>query len=201
MFITFEGGEGVGKSTQISLLQSHLQSIGKNTVITREPGGTKLAEIIRKMVVDGELAYDGLLEYSLIAAARRDHINTVIKPALASNRYVLCDRFYDSSVVYQGIGKGLDLDLMWHIHQLFSDGLLPDLTILFDLDVNTANKRISKRKGEMNHYDKQSLDFHNRIREGFLAQAQNNLTRIKIISANQSVEEISQQVIKLLEHH
>jgi len=200
MFITFEGGEGVGKSTQIALLTQYLQQQGKQVVSTREPGGTDIANKLRAIMLSEEELQDSLLEYTLMAAARRDHLMKVINPSLASGKWVLCDRFYDSSIVYQGLVKQLDLTLMQKIHDILSGGLLPDLTILIDLDPESAQLRIGSREGDLTHYDKKNLDFHHKIRNGFLHLAEKHSNRIKTISAIGTKEEVHLRVIKLLEH-
>lgn len=191
----------MGKSTQIEMLKQHLQQQGKQVIATREPGGTELADKLRAIVLSGDGLSDSLLEYTLVAAARRDHIINLIKPALAAGKWVLCDRFYDSSLVYQGIVKQLNLQVMQQLHDILSEGLLPDLTILLDLDPTSAQLRVGARKGELNHYDKQDLSFHHKIRNGFLDIAQRNPARIKIIQAFSSPEEVHQEVIKLLAPH
>lgn len=199
MFITFEGGEGVGKSTQIELLKQHLQRQGKEVVSTREPGGTELADKLRAIILSGEGVDDPLLEYTIVATARRDHIINLIKPALAAGKWVLCDRFYDSSVVYQGLVKQLDLKVIKQLHDILSEGMLPELTILLELDIESAQQRIGSRKGELTHYDKQGLSFHQKIRNGFLQIAQQNPERVKLIDGLGSQEDVHERIVKLLE--
>lgn len=198
MFITFEGGEGVGKTTQINLLKQYLQQQGKKVVATREPGGTLIANKLRAILLEATELEDPLLEYAIIAAARRDHVISLIKPSLDAGAWVICDRFYDSSVVYQGIAKHLDLEIMGEIHKLLTNNLTPDLTILFDLEPTSAQNRINTRTGDLTHYDKKGIDFHHQIRNGFLQIAANEPRRVRVISADDSIEAIHTHVKNVL---
>lgn len=201
MFITFEGAEGVGKSTQIKLLQQHLESLGKSVVLTREPGGTQLAEKLRSMLLENEGIKDVLIEYLILATARRDHILNLIKPSLNAGKWVLCDRFYDSSVVYQGMLKGLDLSLMERLHAEINNSLFPDLTIVLDLEPETSSKRLEGRTEELTHYDTKGIEFHKGVREGFLSVAKQNQQRIYVIDAQGSVDDVHARIVKLVKPH
>ena len=168
MFITFEGLDGSGKSTQCKKLVSALESKGHRVVLTREPGGTALAEKIRNLLLENDGVSDPLTEYLLFTAARVDHINKVIKPALEGGKIVICDRFYDSSVIYQGVLKGLDLAVMESVYNTAIGDFKPDLTIFIDITPELAIERSSKRVGTENHYDNIRLEKLAKMREGYL---------------------------------
>jgi len=198
MFITFEGGEGVGKSTQIELLRQYFYQQGKLVITTREPGGTAFANKLRTIMLEQEL-HDPLTEYSLIATARRDHILNLIKPKLDDGYIVLCDRFFDSSIVYQGIVKGLAVNKMNQLHDIINENFLPELTILLDMEAEHAQQRVFSRQEKMNHYDAKNSDFHKKIREGFLQLASLSPHRIKIISADGEPHTVHQNIVNSLE--
>jgi dTMP kinase len=201
MFITFEGAEGVGKSTQIKLLQQHLERVAKSVVLTREPGGTQLAEKLRSILLENEGIKDALIEYLILATARRDHILKVIEPSLKAGKWVLCDRFYDSSIVYQGMLKGLDLNLMERLHTEINNSLFPDMTIVLDIEPESSNQRLVARTEELTHYDTKDISFHKSVREGFLFVAKQNQQRVHVIDAHGSVDDVHARIIKLLEPH
>lgn len=201
MFITFEGAEGVGKSTQIKLLKHHLERAGKSVVLTREPGGTDLAEKLRSMLLENEGIQDALIEYLILATARRDHILNLITPSLNAGKWVLCDRFYDSSVVYQGMLKGVDLSLMKRLHAEINNSLFPDLTIVLDLEPEASNKRLEGRTEELTHYDTKDIEFHKCVREGFLSVAKQNQQRVSVIDAQGSVDDVHARIVKLVKPH
>ena len=165
MFITFEGGEGTGKTTQINILKKYLEDQGLEVIITREPGGVISAENIRAVIFDNEI--DPITETMLYAAARREHYIKKIKPALDAGKIVICDRFIDSSIVYQGIVRGVGVDLVENINKYAINNVEPDLTIFFDLDPETGLKRVSLRNEQMNRFDNESLDFHLKVRKGY----------------------------------
>lgn len=201
MFITFEGAEGVGKSTQIKLLQQHLERVAKSVVLTREPGGTQLAEKLRSILLENEGIKDALIEYLILATARRDHILKVIEPSLKAGKWVLCDRFYDSSIVYQGMLKGLDLNLMERLHTEINNSLFPDMTIVLDIEPESSSQRLVARTEELTHYDTKDISFHKSVREGFLFVAKQNQQRVHVIDAQGSVDDVHARIIKLLEPH
>jgi dTMP kinase len=186
-FITFEGGEGTGKSTQLGLLDEWLRTLGHRTVLTREPGGTPLAEAVRALLLDPELAPDGLSEIFLLEAARRDHVERIVRPALAGGAVVLCDRFTDSSLVYQGFVRGLGWDEVARLNRLATGGLDPDLTLVFDMDPEAAlvraHSRNSKGTGSESRLDDEPAAFHQKVREGFLELARREPDRVRIIDA------------------
>jgi dTMP kinase len=190
-FITFEGGEGGGKSTQIGLLREYLKSEGHEIVVTREPGGTPIAERIRTLLLDPEnTALTPLAELMLYEAARAQHVGELIAPALEAGKIVLCDRFCDSTVAYQGAGRSLSGESVYALNELATHGLMPDITLLMDLPPETGLNR-AKGDAQGDRIEKESIDFHTRVREGFLLLAENHPERIHTIDALKSVEEIS----------
>lgn len=199
MFITLEGGEGSGKSTLISKLKSHFESQGRDVIVTREPGGSQFAEELRQLIFKHDI--DALTEMLLFAAARRDHLNRVIKPALNDHKIVICDRFIDSSLVYQGM-QSSEKDI-YHkvedINQLVSESHnLIDVTLLLDIDPKIGLERISTNNRDTNSYDERSIDFHQSVREGYLKLAKQYPDRIKIINANQSKDCILEESLNHL---
>lgn len=195
MFITFEGGEGTGKTTQINILKKYLEDQGLEVITTREPGGVISAENIRTVIFDNEI--DPITETMLYAAARREHYIKKIKPALDAGKIVICDRFIDSSIVYQGIVRGVGVDLVENINKYAINNVEPDLTIFFDLDPETGLKRVSLRNEQMNRFDKESLDFHLKVRKGYnlLSKARN---RFILIDASKSIEDVTKQIINIM---
>ena len=195
MLITFEGGEGTGKTTQINILKKYLEDQGLEVIITREPGGVTSAENIRAVIFDNEI--DPITETMLYAAARREHYIKKIKPALDAGKIVICDRFIDSSIVYQGIVRGVGVDLVENINKYAINNVEPDLTIFFDLDPETGLKRVSLRNEQMNRFDKESLDFHLKVRKGYnlLSKTRN---RFVLIDASKSIEDVTKQIINIM---
>ena len=195
MFITFEGGEGTGKTTQINILKKYLEDQGLEVIITREPGGVISAENIRAVIFDNEI--DPITETMLYAAARREHYIKKIKPALDAGKIVICDRFIDSSIVYQGIVRGVGVDLVENINKYAINNIEPDLTIFFDLDPEIGLKRVSLRNEQMNRFDKESLDFHLKVRKGYnlLSKTRN---RFVLIDASKSIEDVTKQIINIM---
>ena len=191
-FITFEGGEGVGKSTQVKRLLQNLQRHDIEAVRTREPGGTPKAEAIRSFILQGRSESWGAgAEAVLFAAARLDHVNQLIAPNLANGTWVLSDRFHDSTRAYQGLTGGVDDRLIDALESLALDGHAPDLTIILDMDPVAAFKRVADRAVEDglaltgDRFEKEELDWHIRLRDGFLAIARDNPDRCVVISAAQ----------------
>ncbi len=176
VFIAFEGPEGAGKSTQLRHLQRRLQRAGLEPVVTKEPGGTLLGERIRELVLlEPDLDITPLSEFLLYSASRAQLVQDVIKPSLAEGKLVLCDRFAGASVAYQGYGRGLPLDFINPVTAQTTGGLEPDLTLLFDLEPEVGLARVAKR-GQKDRLEGADLTFHQRVREGFLAQAETNPT-------------------------
>ena len=187
-FISFEGGEGSGKSTQIKLLAKKLAKYG-DVITTREPGGTIEAEIIRNLLVKGEKnKWSGVVETLLLYAARKDHIDKVIVPNLNNNKWVLCDRFKESTIVYQGYGKNVDIKLIKKLDKLITGNLRPSLTFILDIDPKIGLKRSIRKANTETRYEKMSLSFHNKIRKGFKKIASTNKRNFKLINANQDID-------------
>lgn len=198
LFITFEGGEGSGKSTQAKLLYQYFLQKNIPVHLTREPGGTALAEKLRTIMLQSPGVKDPLTEMLIISAARRDHVEQFIKPKLEEGEIVISDRFFDSSYVYQGYVKQLDLDMLKQINALAIGNFEPDCTFLLDIDPQYALKRISSDEREVNHYDQQSLDFHHAIRNGFLEVAKTFKHRVQMIDAREKVEAINEKIISIV---
>lgn len=195
LFITFEGADGCGKTTQIKLLDEYLRQKGYKTLLTREPGskglGVKLREIL--LNYDGEVA--PACESFLFLADRAQHVECIIKPALKEGVIVLCDRHTDSTLAYQGYGRGLDLEEIKHLNNIATNGLKPDLTIVFDVDVQTSQSRVGGNKDRM---ESAGIEFFERVRKGFLEIAKSEPERVKVIDSTQSIEDIHKKVIELV---
>jgi dTMP kinase len=201
-FITFEGGEGTGKTTQIRRLAAHLEGLGRAVVVTREPGGTPVAEAARAVLLDPALAPDGLTELFLLEAARRDHVERVIRPALEGGGVVLSDRFADSSTVYQGIVRGLGEELVIRLNRLATGDLEPDLTLVLDLDpdagVPRARARNASGSGGESRLDDEPAEFHRRVRAGFLRLAELHPDRVRLIDASGDEDAVFAAVLAAL---
>ena len=201
-FITFEGGEGVGKSTQIRLLAERLRKHTREVVTTREPGGTPLAEKLRHVVLSGQARNLGPLgEALLFSAARIDHLDRIIRPALARGAFVLCDRFSDSTRVYQGAKGGVEPALLTTLEKVTLAGCAPDLTLILDLPVEIGLARAGARRGEVaaDRFEGEALTFHQGLREGFLAIAAKEPKRCTVIDAAQSLEEVAAAIWQAVE--
>lgn len=192
MFITFEGGEGSGKSIQAQLLSEFLISNGKEVVLTREPGGTELSEEIRKIVLVGDPEkMDPLTEALLYLSARSDHWFRKIKPALKKGKIVISDRFHDSSVVYQGMCKNVSIDFLNEVFSRVTNGKYPNRTYLLDIEPEVGISRSLTREGNNEtRFEKMDLSFHEKVRKGFLDLARHNKDRFCIIDANLPIDEI-----------
>lgn len=193
-FITFEGGEGAGKSTQLSALAERLRQAGRDVITTREPGGSPDADVLRELLVNGEAgrwsaAGETLLNY----AARESHLNHTIRPALQAGKTVLCDRFADSTRAYQGIAGGVGLDLIEHIDREIVAGTQPQITVIFDLDPEIGLQR-ARQRGGADRFEKLGLGFHTRLREAFLQIAQNHRERCRVIDASGTPEEVASRI-------
>lgn len=198
--ITCEGIEGSGKSTQILLLAAHLRRQGREVVVTREPGGCPIADDIRRILLDpANQQLCPTAELLLYAAARAQHVEEVIRPALAQGALVLCDRYIDATVAYQGFGRGLDLPLIEQLNQVASSGLVPDLTLLFDLPVATGLGRALARNAvaleNEGRFEAESLVFHQRVRDGYL-QGASQSERFSIIDATGTPEQVSERATR-----
>ena len=193
LFITLEGPEGSGKSTQAIRLAAALRQAGYSVVHTREPGGTPLAEAIRHNLLSASSRepVTAATEALLILAARSQHVAHVIKPALQQGQIVLCDRFSDSTIAYQGFGRDIDMRWLRRANDVASGGLVPDLTLLFDLPVSVGLARRRKARGKQNRLDRESEHFHRKVRRGFLTLARQAPRRITVIDATQRPEKIA----------
>lgn len=200
IFITLEGGEGSGKTTIAKMLKEVLEP-QKHVVITREPGGVKIAEEIRNVIVDvNNTEMDARTEALLYAASRRQHLVEKVMPVLAQGGIVICDRFIDSSLVYQGIGRGLGIENVYNMNLFATEGVMPDLTLFFDIKPEEALKRINMDdEREVNRLDLESLSFHQSVYNGYKKVMSMYPDRIKTINAAQSVEEVLQQALKEIE--
>ena len=205
--ISFEGGDGSGKTTQLKLLDNYLASRGKLCLSTREPGGTTLGEMIRKILLEAgkvEIAYP--TELFLYLADRAQHVHEVIRPALASGRLVLCDRFTDSTLAYQGYGRGVDLDMLRRLNQVASHGITPDVTFLLDCPVEVGLSRTAQRNMNLksggsreDRFEQERADFHERVRRGFLELARAEPQRIYVLDASRLTEEVHHEIKKIVD--
>jgi dTMP kinase len=192
LFITFEGGEGAGKSTQIARLAAYFKELGRDVVLTREPGGTKSGEEVRNLLVNGEPGkWSATAEALLNYAARAGHLNEVIRPALAGNKVVLCDRFMDSTRAYQGVAGDCPIALIDALESNVVGTTRPDLTFIFDLDPSIGLARAKQRgDGVEDRYERKGLVFHQKLRQGFLDIAKSEPSRCKILDASLPVDDV-----------
>lgn len=198
-FISFEGGEGSGKSTQLKLLNAAFEKSGLPYVSTREPGGSAGAERIRALLVSGETdSWDALTETLLFIAARADHVNRLVTPALTEGKTVICDRFFDSTLVYQGIGKGLGEAYIKSLHNIVFGNFMPDLTIMLDISPEDGLARAGARPGGENRFEQLDIEFHRKIRAGFLAVAKRDSKRCVVLDATQEAAVLHQQIVEVI---
>jgi dTMP kinase len=204
-FITFEGIEGSGKSTQIVLLANYLKSHGIKIVLTREPGGTLIGDQIRKILLDpANKALDPSAELLLYTASRAQHLSEVILPALASGTIVLCDRFSDATLAYQGYGRGLGKNMIQELDRIVTAGMRPDLTVLLDIDAAVGLARAHGRnnscglEGEA-RFENEEIAFHERVRQGYLTLAKQEPERIRVVDAAPAPDSIEMEIRKIVE--
>ena len=195
MFITFEGADGCGKTTQIKLIDEYLRSKGYKTLLTREPGSKGLGEKIREILLNYDGEVSSRCESFLFLADRAQHVDCIIKPALQEGTIVLCDRHTDSTVAYQGYGRGLDIEEIKKLNALATGGLKPDLTIVFDVDIETSQARVGKNKDRM---ESAGIEFFKKVREGFLEIAKEEPQRVKVINSSDTIENIHKKVVQLI---
>ncbi len=204
-FITFEGIEGSGKSTQIVLLADYFKSSGNRVLLTREPGGTPIGDQIRKILLDpANKALDPSAELLLYAASRAQHMSEVILPSLAAGSIVLCDRFSDATLAYQGYGRGLNRETIQELDRIVTSGMRPDLTLLFDIDAATGLSRARGRNNSRGleneaRFENEKIAFHERIRRGYLELAKQEPGRIRVVDASQTPDEIQDIVRKMID--
>ena len=200
-FITFEGIDGSGKSTQLRLLANFLKSKGCDALLTREPGGTPVGNRLRAALLDAHEEVDPLAELLVFAADRAQHVRRVLRPALDEGRVVFSDRYADATAAYQGAGRGFSPELIGEIIQLATEGLKPDLTVLFDLSVDESNIRTRRRTNEKERGDRldaEAEDFHIRVRDAYLRLAEAEPGRIKVVRTNRPVEETHEHVKEIV---
>ena len=194
-FITLEGGEGAGKSTQRQLLAAALEKLGRKVCVTREPGGAPSAEIIRGLLVKGDTDWDHRTEVLLHVAARREHLQNTVRPALSRGEIVISDRYSDSTAAYQGYGYGIDLAEIEAIHKAAQCDLKPNLTLILDIPVEAGLNRAMIRAGEENRYENMDVAFHHKLRDGFLAIAAKEPQRCKVIDATRDIDAIHKDIL------
>jgi dTMP kinase len=202
LFITFEGGEGCGKSTQIAALKARLEALGKTVVQTREPGGTALGESVRKLLQydDAGQGMSPEAELLLFAASRAQHVRELIAPAIAEGQIVLCDRFLDSTTVYQGVARAIDSKKVDTINQFAIGDTNPDLTILIDLPPEIGLARVHARSdGQLDRMEKEAIGFFQAVRQGYLDLAKSEPKRFLVLDGSQSVEELETQIWQKVE--
>lgn len=196
LFITFEGADGCGKTTQLMLLAKYLKSKGRDVIVTREPGARGLGEKIREILLnyDGEVSSQA--EAFLFLADRAQHIDVIVNPAVKNGEIVLCDRHTDSTIAYQGYGRGLDIDRIKMLNNLATGDRRPDLTFVFDIDVETSMKRVGNEKDRM---ESAGVEFFNRVRNGYHKISELEPERVKVLDASKSIEDIHKEVVALYE--
>ena len=202
LFITFEGPECAGKTTQIRLLERHLTAQGRRCLLTREPGGTEIGEQLRHIVKHHPGRISDETEVLLFAASRAQHVATVIRPAVNAGTIVICDRFMDSTTAYQGRARGLDMDFIARLNAFVVDGCVPDLTILMDLPPEESARRSREREttiGLDDRIESETLDFHREVREGFLEIAKAEPERVKVVDAARPIEAVQADIAALVD--
>jgi dTMP kinase len=198
-FITLEGGEGAGKSTQIGRLKAWLEGRGKTVVATREPGGAPGAEMVRKLLVEGPAdKWDGPTEALLHFAARRDHLRATVWPALESGAWVISDRFADSTRAYQGYGHGVDLAMLERLYDIAVGDFRPDLTLVLDLPIETGLARAAARRGTETRYESLPMAFHQRVKAGFLEIARADPRRCAVVDAGHDIDTIAAAIARVV---
>jgi dTMP kinase len=194
LFITFEGTDGSGKTTQIKLAEEYMKKLDREVVLSREPGGTKVSELIRDLILSPEnTGIVPLTETILYAASRAQHVEQLIKPALEAGKIVICDRFVDSSYAYQGGGRGVDLKIIADVNRIAIEGVIPDITFFLDIDPDVALQRRINATGA-DRIEQENIDFHRRVYSGYKKMALLYPERIKTIDARRTIEEISSEV-------
>ncbi|MCK4911690.1 MAG: dTMP kinase [Thermodesulfovibrionales bacterium] len=198
MFISFEGGEGAGKSTHVRMAAEALEAEGHEVIMTAEPGGTPISQCIRGVLLDtAHQAMEPVTELLLYAAARRQHLQELILPALEEGKVVITDRFSDSTAAYQGTGRGLDMRLIEELDRIVTGGIKPELTVLLDMDVELGLER-NRGAGKQDRLEMEQVEFHKRVREGFLAIAKAEPERVKLVDASGSKQEVQTLVMEAM---
>jgi dTMP kinase len=205
--ITFEGGDGTGKTTQVRGLETFLQGRGCACLVTREPGGTALGELIRKVLLEvGDHEIASSTELFLYLADRSQHVHEIIRPAINAGKIVLCDRFTDSTLAYQGYGRGIDLEWLRQLNKAASGTVRPDLTLLLDCPVDVGLARTARRQAQSaaskpkeDRFEREKIEFHEKVRAGFLDIARNEPSRFRVIDASKTVEEIAATIRRIID--
>lgn len=198
-FITFEGNEGCGKTTITTKVYNQLKSEGIDVILTREPGGIEIAEQIRKIILDpSNDKMDARSEALLYAAARRQHLVEKVIPALKAGKVVLCDRFIDSSLAYQGYARGLGMEAILHVNEFAIEGNMPNLTILLQVEIEEGLNRIKQRQEALNRLDQESITFHQKVAEGYILVQAMYPKRIHVVDANQAVDQVYEDTLALV---
>ncbi len=203
MFITLEGIDGSGKTTQIKLLYDYLKQKKGRVVLTREPGGTRVGELVRSLILGEDYAeLEPQAELFLLLADRAQHVREVIAPALLAGEIVLCDRFIDSTVAYQGFGRGVDINFIEQLNAMVIDMCVPDLTIVFDCEPRVVFERLRRRTGvdrsHLGRFEREEKTFHRRVREGYLWLAEREPQRVTLVDGHESVEEAHEVVVEIV---
>ena len=200
LFITFEGTDGAGKTTQIQRLAADLSKANYDVCLTREPGGTPISEQIRDMLLNPDHSeMSATTELLLYAASRAQHVSEVIKPALKAGKVVISSRFADATVIYQGYGRGLDLERIQHLNRIATDGVKPDVTFVLDLPVEIGLQRVQSSRGGLDRLEREKIEFHRRLREGYQTIAQQEPQRLKIIDAQRNPEQVYAQIQAIIQ--
>jgi dTMP kinase len=197
MFITFEGIEAAGKSTLIAGLDDDLRLRGENVLVTREPGGTTLGNRIRQMWIDPATVIDPMAEALLISAARAQHVAEVIAPAAKRGITILCDRYFDATIAYQGYGRGLDIEMLLELSMMATSRIAPDLTVLLDLPAGLSMERVRAR-GDVDRFEREDVAFHERVRAGYHALAARFRQRYVIVDASRAAETVRADVLAII---
>ena len=195
LFITFEGTDGCGKTTQIGLLKDYYEKQGRTVLLTREPGAKGLGMELREILLNYKGDVSPVCESFLFLADRAQHVDMIIKPAIARGEIVLCDRHTDSTLAYQGYGRELDIEQIKMLNNIATSGLKPDLTFVFDIDIETAQKRVGKDKDRM---ESAGIEFFKRVRNGYLDIAKQEPERVKVLDGLKSIEDIHNDILQIL---
>ena len=205
-FITFEGGDGSGKTTQLKVIENYLRARGRSCLSTREPGGTSLGQLIRQVLLEvGTQSITSPTELFLYLADRAQHMHEVVIPALKQGKIVLCDRHTDSTLAYQGYGRGIDLSLLRSLNDIANEGIKPDLTLLFDCPAEIGLSRTVQRQPQTSsgrnedRFEREKIEFHERVRAGFLELARAEPNRFRIVDAARSAEEVGEEVKNIID--
>ena len=197
IFITFEGIEGCGKTTQVELLRGHLAGLGHEVLVTREPGGSPIGEKIRDILLDpGNSGMTALTELLLYEASRAQHVKDVIEPALEAGATVISDRFYDASTAYQGHARGLGADKVEKLNLVATGGLRPDLTIVLDLPASEGLRRLGR---DLDRIESEAVDFHENVRNGYIELARRDPERVKVVDSSGAVEDTASEIVKIMD--